>query len=91
MTRDVKILVADDDAGHARLIEKNLHRAGLHYPIERFDNGQDARIFCLAEEINARPAGKMAMCFGWISECRRSMALKWLKLSKDDPELRKIL
>ena len=35
------ILIADDDAGHARLIEKNLQRAGLHNPILRFENGQD--------------------------------------------------
>ena len=45
MTNEVKIPIADDDAGHARLIEKNLHRAGLHYPIERFDNGQDVPDF----------------------------------------------
>ncbi len=37
---EVVILIADDDAGHARLIEKNLTRAGLHNPIRRFDNGQ---------------------------------------------------
>jgi len=36
----VVILIAEDDAGHARLIEKNLSRAGLHNPIQRFDNGQ---------------------------------------------------
>jgi CheY-like chemotaxis protein len=39
-TREVKILIAEDDAGHARLVEKNLARAGLHNPIQRFDNGQ---------------------------------------------------
>jgi len=39
-TREVVILIAEDDAGHARLIEKNLTRAGLRNRIERFDNGQ---------------------------------------------------
>lgn len=39
-TREVVILIAEDDAGHARLIEKNLSRAGLHNKIERFANGQ---------------------------------------------------
>ena len=38
--REVVIIIAEDDAGHARLIEKNLTRAGLHNPIQRFDNGQ---------------------------------------------------
>lgn len=40
MTKEVTILIAEDDDGHARLIEKNLNRAGLHNPIERFQNGQ---------------------------------------------------
>lgn len=40
MTRDVVILIADDDAGHARLIDKNLRRAGLSNPILRFEDGQ---------------------------------------------------
>jgi CheY-like chemotaxis protein len=40
VTQEVILLVAEDDAGHARLIEKNLARAGLHNPILRFENGQ---------------------------------------------------
>lgn len=38
--REVTILIAEDDPGHARLIEKNLARGGLHNGIARFDNGQ---------------------------------------------------
>jgi CheY-like chemotaxis protein len=41
MTKEVVILIADDDAGHTRLIEKNLQRAGLNNRILRFENGQD--------------------------------------------------
>jgi CheY-like chemotaxis protein len=41
MRSEVIILIADDDLGHSRLIEKNLRRAGLHNPIERFENGQE--------------------------------------------------
>lgn len=40
MTREVIILIAEDDVGHARLIEKNLSRAGLHNAILRFEHGQ---------------------------------------------------
>jgi CheY-like chemotaxis protein len=40
MNRDVVLLIADDDAGHARLIEKNLRRAGLSNQILRFADGQ---------------------------------------------------
>lgn len=45
MTKEVVILIADDDDGHARLIEKNLSRAGLHNPIQRFENGQQVLDF----------------------------------------------
>jgi len=48
MTQEVVILVADDDNGHARLIEKNLQRAGLHNPVVRFENGQDVLDFLFA-------------------------------------------
>jgi CheY-like chemotaxis protein len=48
MTKDVVILIAEDDPGHARLIQKNLARAGLHNPIQRFENGQEILdfLFC---------------------------------------------
>jgi CheY-like chemotaxis protein len=54
MTREVVILIADDDAGHVRLIEKNLSRAGLHNPTRRFDNGQQVLDFFLG---NGSPPG----------------------------------
>lgn len=41
MHKEVVILVADDDAGHARLIEKNLARAGLKNEVLRFEDGQE--------------------------------------------------
>jgi len=47
MANEVEIIIADDDAGHARLIEKNLSRGGLHNKIIRFENGQDVLDFLL--------------------------------------------
>ena len=38
----VTILLVEDDPGHARLIEKNLRRAGLHNPIVAFSDGGGA-------------------------------------------------
>ncbi len=32
MTKEVVVLIADDDLGHVRLIEMNLSRAGLQQP-----------------------------------------------------------
>ncbi|HHY85518.1 MAG TPA: response regulator [Verrucomicrobia bacterium] len=38
--REVTILIVEDDSGHARLIERNLTRAGLNNAVHRFENGQ---------------------------------------------------
>ena len=45
MTEEVVIIIADDDAGHARLVQKNFARVGLHNPVRRFENGQDVLDF----------------------------------------------
>ena len=45
MTEEVVIIIADDDAGHARLVEKNFTRVGLHNPMRRFENGQEVLDF----------------------------------------------
>lgn len=38
----VQIVMIEDDEGHARLIEKNIRRAGVNNPISPFANGNDA-------------------------------------------------
>ena len=38
--RELVILIVEDDGGHARLIERNLVRAGLHNEVRRFPHGQ---------------------------------------------------
>jgi CheY-like chemotaxis protein len=38
----VTIIVAEDDDGHATLVERNLRRAGLNNPIVRLRDGQEA-------------------------------------------------
>lgn len=45
----VTILLVEDDAGHARLIEKNLHRAGVSNAIIHLDDGQKAVDFLFNE------------------------------------------
>jgi len=42
MTQPVTIIMIEDDEGHARLIEKNIRRAGVHNEIIPFTNGTDA-------------------------------------------------
>lgn len=40
--RPVSIVMIEDDEGHARLIEKNIRRAGVNNEITPFTNGTDA-------------------------------------------------
>ena len=42
----VTIILIEDDDGHARLVEKNLRRAGVSNPITRFADGECA-VQCL--------------------------------------------
>ncbi len=42
MSLPVKIIMIEDDEGHARLIERNIRRAGVNNEIMPFTNGTDA-------------------------------------------------
>lgn len=53
---EVVILIAEDDSGHARLVEKNLRRAGLRNAIQRFENGQAILDFLFRRSEPQRPA-----------------------------------
>lgn len=48
--REVTILLAEDDLGHARLIEKNLRRANIVNSIVRVGDGQAAVDYLFSEE-----------------------------------------
>ncbi len=43
----IKILLVEDDDGHARLIERNLRKVSLINPIERVADGQEALDYLL--------------------------------------------
>src|SRR5258707_7327852 len=42
MNKPVKIIMIEDDEGHARLIERNIRRSGVNNEIMPFSNGTDA-------------------------------------------------
>ena len=46
----VKIIMIEDDEGHARLIEKNIRRAGVTNEIVPFVTGGDALDFMLGKD-----------------------------------------
>ena len=88
-TREVIILIAEDDAGHARLIEKNLTRAGLRNPIERFDNGQAVLDFLFCRSGRRRAPDRAYLL---LLDIRMPQVdgVEVLRQMKQDPELRKI-
>ena len=57
--RPVEIVMVEDDEGHARLIEKNIRRAGVNNPIKPFSNGTEAVRFLFgADGSGAINAGR---------------------------------
>jgi len=50
----VTIVMIEDDEGHARLIEKNIRRAGVNNEIKPFTTGIDALNFLLGSEGNGQ-------------------------------------
>lgn len=50
----VTILMIEDDEGHARLIERNIRRAGVNNPIMPFTNGTAALDFLLGADGSGR-------------------------------------
>ena len=50
MTNPVTIVMVEDDEGHARLIEKNIRRAGVNNEIKPFASGGEALGFLLGPD-----------------------------------------
>jgi CheY-like chemotaxis protein len=48
--KEVTIVMVEDDEGHARLIEKNVRRAGVSNEIVPFTNGNDALDYILGPD-----------------------------------------
>jgi CheY-like chemotaxis protein len=90
MTREVVILIADDDPGHARLIEKNLQRAGLNNPVARFQDGQEILDFLFCR--GPRPHRGSESSYLLLLDIRMPKVdgVEVLRQVKADPELRKI-
>lgn len=60
--KPVTIVMIEDDEGHARLIEKNIRRAGVNNEIAPFTNGTDALAFLMGPDGSGEvSAGRMML------------------------------
>lgn len=90
MNRDVVLLIADDDAGHARLIEKNLRRAGLSNPILHFEDGQQILDFIFQRGDGQKRTADTPYLLLLDIRMPKVDGVEVLRQLKADAELRKI-
>ncbi|HVL12415.1 MAG TPA: response regulator [Gemmata sp.] len=85
MTPDpLRILLAEDDDGHARLIERNLKRAGFINEVVRARDGQEA-----LDLVYARPPGSGQFLLLLDINMPRIDGVEVLRLLKADPRTAK--
>jgi len=90
MNKEVIILIADDDEGHAGLIRKNLARAGVANEIMHFRDGQEVVDFLFSK--GGRTHRQTGASYVLLLDIRmpRLDGTQVLKQVKADPELRKM-
>jgi DNA-binding response OmpR family regulator len=59
--RPVSIVMIEDDEGHARLIERNIRRAGVNNEIKSFRNGIDGLTYLLGADGSGEKSAQRSM------------------------------
>ena len=90
LNKEIIILNADDDDGHADLIRKNLFRSGIVNPILHFKNGQEVVNYLF--RLGAGPHRNIGDSYVLLLDIRMPQldGIEVLKLIKSDPELHKL-
>jgi len=84
------ILIADDDDGHAFLIEDNLRRAGVNAPFLRFNDGQEILDFLTGKTQDPRFDRGHPYLLLLDIRMPKVDGVAVLRHVKADPELRKL-
>jgi CheY-like chemotaxis protein len=89
MNKETAVLIAEDDEGHAVLIQKNLRRAGIDNPLMVFADGQATLDYLFQR---GQPRRKPGTPYVLLLDIRMPKAdgIEVLRQVKADPELKKL-
>ncbi len=90
MKKEVCILIAEDDTGHAALIRKNILRAGITNAIRHFKDGQELLDFLFKEESAPHRQGDVSYLLLLDIRMPKVDGVEALRQIKADKEFRKI-
>jgi len=90
MKKEVVIITAEDDLGHAELIKKNLKRAGINNKIIHFKNGEETLNFLFKK--GKEPYREFGVPYLLLLDIRMPKVdgVEVLKKLKQDNELKKM-
>jgi len=89
MTMPVAIIMIEDDDGHARLIEKNIRRAGVTNEIKHFTDGTSAVDFLLGPDGSGSANANQAMLILLDLNLPDMTGVDILKIVKENEHLKR--
>ncbi|WP_315832477.1 response regulator [Bradyrhizobium prioriisuperbiae] len=88
MSLPVKIIMIEDDEGHARLIERNIRRAGVNNEIVPFTNGTDALKYLFGSDAQGNAHKGSALLILLDLNLPDMTGIDILKRVKESPHLK---
>jgi CheY-like chemotaxis protein len=90
MTMPVTIIMVEDDPGHARLIEKNIRRAGVSNEIRHFQDGTSAVAHLLGPDRTGQALAKTPMLILLDLNLPDMTGVDILKIIKENEHLKRV-